>query len=117
MEVQEKGPQNGNQTRPQVNTIQGNRSPDRRKHEMLTEHLGVTKTQSDFKAKWPTYIQWEKEETLKKYKQFSMCGAKYGRGTRWLQKMRGPRRGRPDTCQTKNLGLYPEGHGEPWKGI
>lgn len=33
---------------------------------MLTEHLGVTKTQSDFKAKWPTYIQWEKEETLKK---------------------------------------------------
>lgn len=50
----------------QVNIIQGNRCSDRRKHEMLTEHLGVTKPQSDFKAKWPTYIQGEREETFKK---------------------------------------------------
>lgn len=50
----------------QVNIIQGNRCSDKGKHEMLTEHLGVTKPQSDFKAKWPTYIQGEWEETFKK---------------------------------------------------
>lgn len=66
MEVQEKDLKMEPKPKLQVNTIQGNRCSDRRKHEMLTEHLGITKPQSDFKAKWPTYIQGEREETLKK---------------------------------------------------
>lgn len=84
---------------------------------MLTEHLGVTKPQSDFKAKWPTYIQGEREETFKKLQAIQYVWSQVRQGDKWLQKMRGPSQGRPDTCQTKNLGLYPEGHGESWKGI
>lgn len=35
----------------------------------------------------------------------------------WLQKMMGPSQGGPHTCQTQDLGLYPEDHGETWEGI